>query len=422
MKIRSCTVTPVAFADPPLLSAFGLHDPVALRSIIQLHCDDGLVGLGESYGDLVYLTELNRAAEALVGIDPLNVNDVKRALSAVLGGAPAPAESAVLHGATRLFRIVYAAFEMACLDIKGKHLGVSVSQLLGGRTRDSVECSGYLFYRLDRHPAGLADGWGRASEPHEIVEQARRMVDRFGFQSLKLKGGVRDPEIEIETIEALHESFPSSPLRLDPNTTWDVETSIRATQRLAGRLEYLEDPVAGLAAMSEVARASKVPLATNMCTVSFDDLPETIRLDAVQIILADPHFWGGLTASMTLAALCETWRLGLSMHSNSHLGISLAAMAHLAAAAPNLSYAIDTHWPWKGDDDDVVRNAPSIIGGELAVPLGPGLGVDLDADRLEKLHRAYEASPVHSTDQARYIRSVPNGLVSFVRPVVSGRL
>ncbi len=201
------------------------------------------------------------------------------------------------------------------------------------------------------------------------------MLDRYGFSALKLKGGVFEPQAEIAAVLALRQEFPDLPIRLDPNAAWTVETSVMVGQALDGVIEYLEDPTPGISGMAEVARRVSMPLATNMCVVAFDDIEPSIRQDAVGVILSDHHFWGGLRRSQLLGGLCRTFGLGLSMHSNSHLGISLAAMTHLAAATANLDYACDTHWPWKDPNEDVI--IPGAIGfsdGAVTVPTGPDSG------------------------------------------------
>src|SRR6202012_4887490 len=226
--------------------------------------------------------------------------------------------------------------------------------------------------------------------------------------AIKLKGGVFAPEEEIEAIRALREAFPDHPLRLDPNAAWGPGTALNVAKELDGVLEYLEDPTPGIDGMAEVSRhGPMMPLATNMCGVSFADVAPAVKVNAVQVILSDHHYWGGLRRSAHLAAICDTFGLGLSMHSNSHLGISLAAMVHLAAATPNLTYACDTHWPWKNAADDVIAGTPFIFeGGSLAVPAGPGLGVELDRDALARLHQQYLACGLRNRDDTGYMRRV----------------
>ena len=220
---------------------------------------------------------------------------------------------------------VFSPFEVACLDVQGHAAGRPVSDLLGGAVRDAVPFSAYLFYKWAAHPGGEPDAWGAALDPDGIVAQAQRIIDEYGFTAIKLKGGVFPPEEEMAAIEALRAAFPDHPLRLDPNAAWTPQTSIKVASGLAGVLEYLEDPTPDLDGMAEVARQAPMPLATNMCVVAFDQLAPAIAKQSVAVVLSDHHYWGGLHRSRLLAGICDTFGLGLSMHSNSHLGISLAA-------------------------------------------------------------------------------------------------
>ena len=189
---------------------------------------------------------------------------------------------------------VHSPFEVACLDIQGRRAGVPVSSLLGGAVRDRVPFSGYLFYKWAGHPGQPDDDWGEALTPDQLVAQAHRMVDGWGFGSLKLKGGVLPPAQECEAIEALRDAFPDLPLRLDPNGAWGVDTSVAVADRLSGVVEYLEDPTPGIPGMAAVSARTDVPLATNMCVIALDHLPASIASDAVQVVLSDHHLWGGL--------------------------------------------------------------------------------------------------------------------------------
>jgi glucarate dehydratase len=403
IRITSVAITPVAFADPPLLNSVGVHEPFALRAVIEVATDVGLTGLGETYADEKHLAALHAAADAIVGADVYQTEDVYRRVQAI--GAAETMISSGLIGHSAATDRVFSPFEVACLDIQGKAAGLPVADLLGGAVRDAVPFSAYLFYKWAGHPGADADDWGEALDPDGIVTQAKRLVDGYGFTALKLKGGVFPPAEEIEAIRALRGAFPDHPLRLDPNAAWTPETSLGVARELAGVLEYLEDPTPGIEGMAQVAREAPMPLATNMCVVAFDHLPPAIRQDAVQVILSDHHYWGGLRRSKLLAGICETWGLGLSMHSNSHLGISLAAMVQLAAAVPNLTYACDTHWPWK--TEDVVAGQPfSFGGGAIAVPDRPGLGVELDRDALGALHEQYLACGLRNRDDTGYMQQV----------------
>ncbi|HWU06211.1 MAG TPA: glucarate dehydratase family protein [Streptomyces sp.] len=405
--ITGVRITPVAFRDPALLNAVGVHEPFALRAVVEVDTGDGLVGLGETYADDGHLRRLRTASEAVTGMDVYALGAMRRKVAEALAGDDGPGGSGLTGMITTssLVDRVFSPFEVACLDIQGKAAGRPVSDLLGGAVRDAVPFSAYLFYKWAAHPGADPDGWGEALDPEGIVAQARRMIDGYGFSAIKLKGGVRPPAEEIEAVLALRDAFPGVPLRLDPNAAWSVATSIEVAGRLEGALEYLEDPTPGLDGMAEVARGTPLPLATNMCVVAFDQLAPAVERGSVRVVLSDHHYWGGLHRSRLLSGICDTFGMGLSMHSNSHLGISLAAMTHLAAATPNLTYACDTHWPWK-TEEVVVPGALSFADGAVGVPRGPGLGVELDRDALARLHEQYIACGLRNRDDTGYMRRI----------------
>ncbi|MFG1910260.1 glucarate dehydratase family protein [Kribbella sp. NPDC048928] len=402
-RVSRIELTPVAFADPPLLNVAGVHEPYALRTIIQVWTDDGLVGLGETYAANDQLERLRAVADVLPGLDAFDLNGLRRRVSGVLTSG-----AAQVGGMLSLqdpVDVVLSPYEVALLDIQGKAVGRPVVELLGGAVRDEVPFSAYLFYKWAAHPGGEPDAWGEALDPEGIVRQARTMIDDYGFTAIKLKGGVFAPAQEAEAVRALAEAFPEHKLRIDPNCAWTVDTSVRVARELTGVLEYLEDPTPGIDAMAAVAAQTEIPLATNMCVIAFAHLKPAVLADAVQVVLSDHHYWGGLRHSQLLAGICDTFGLGLSMHSNSHLGISLAAMTHLAAATPNLTYACDTHYPWK--TEDVIK--PGVLSfshGSVRVPRGPGLGVELDAEALGTLHEQYLSSGIRRRDDSTYMRTV----------------
>ncbi len=402
MRIADFRVTPIAIADPPLLNAAGLHAPYALRAIVEVVSDDNICGVSELPGGADVLADLEAVRHLVVGRDPFRLNRIAQDIEAYFGNAMSGNRQQLrttIH-ARRAAR-AFGAIEVACLDLTGKAIGQPVCNLLGGKVRDRVPFSAYLFYKYEGAGGELgfatdpgAAGWDAARQaaaltPAGIVTQAQAMCREFGFKSLKLKGGVFEPQIEVDTIFALREAFgPNTPLRLDPNAVWSVETAIRYGKQMEGVLEYYEDPTRGQAGMAQVARAVNIPLATNMCTISFDDIPGSVRLGSEQIILSDHHFWGGLRASMELARICRVFGRSLSMHSNSHLGISLQAMAHLAAVAPNLTYACDTHYPWQREEV-IVGGRLQLDDGDLIIGDEPGLGVELDRAMLARLHENY---------------------------------
>jgi glucarate dehydratase len=402
VRISDLRVHSIAIADPPLRSSYGLHAPYALRTILELQSDDGLVGLGETHGGEAVAAGFAALRSRIVGGDPYRLAGL---LLPMIEGEPGgssgdrsqtylvPGENP-LDANARL----YSALEIACLDLIGKSVGRPVCDLLGGRARDAVAFSAYPFYK---HAGGGGEGadarpdeFGEALGPEALVRQVRQLVDRYGFREIKFKAGVLEPEIEIETVRQLRRALgPGVPLRMDPNCAWSVETSVRVGRALAEELSgggYLEDPAAGLDGMAEVRRrllaaGVDTPLASNVAVTSFADLPDSLARDAVQIVLCDPHYWGGLRQVQQLGKLCRTFGLGLSMHSNTHLGVSLMAMAHAAAATPHLTYACDTHYPWQSERDEVVAGGRvPIVDGCVHIPDRPGLGVELDHDQLAR--------------------------------------
>lgn len=409
--IAEVTVTPVAVPDPPLLNAAGCHEPYALRCIVEVADGAGRVGLGEAYGDDGTVGALRAAAGPLRGLDPWNLAGVWAATAAaVRGGGEGAALNAPGADRSRAGN-AYAALEVACLDLQGHQAGVPVAELLGGRVRDEVEFSAYVFYKFGRHaprqdggPSGPEDAWGEAVDAAGIVRQARRLVQRYGFGTFKFKGGVFPPDQEVEACAALRAAFPAAPLRLDPNALWTIETAVRCGERLRDiGLEYYEDPVAGMEGMAEIRRRTGLPTATNMCVTSFGDLPRAVQVAPVAYILSDHHFWGGLRATVRLSAFCRDFGIGVSMHSNTHLGVSLAAMVQVGAAMPHLTAACDTHYPWQ-DGHDLLNERFCFRAGRLRVPDGPGLGVTLDRQRLAAMHADWERCGLRRRDDAAEMR------------------
>ncbi|WBO69377.1 glucarate dehydratase family protein [Streptomyces camelliae] len=394
LTIAEIRLTPILVADAPLLNTQGVHQPYTPRLIVEIVTADGVTGLGETYGDTKYLELARPLAERLTGRSVMDVNglfalDLGVDASRVEGQMDAGGLRGV-QSADKLRLSVLSAFEVACLDAQGKALGLPVHALLGGKLRDSVEYSAYLFYKWAGHPAGVTaepDDWGAALDPAGIVAQARTFKERYGFTSFKLKGGVFPPDEEIAAVRALAEAFPGHPLRLDPNGAWSVETSLKVAEELGHVLEYLEDPTLGTPAMAEVSAGTDVPLATNMCVTTFGEIKEAFTRDAVQVVLSDHHYWGGLRNTQRLAAICAAFGVGVSMHSNTHLGISLAAMTQVAATVPDLHHACDSHYPWQSED--VLTERLVFDGGRVAVTDAPGLGVVLDRDELARLHRRW---------------------------------
>lgn len=411
MKIQRITITPIAFRDPPLLNAAGIHEPYALRSIIEIETDNGHVGLGETYGDAPMLALLENARESLIGMDPFNTNGLRERVAAVVRqgvcGERVEYELAPGTDPRKDAEKLYSAFEVPFLDLQARHLGVPLVELLGGAVRDEVQYSAYLFFKYAQHIDApyASDPWGETLNAEQLVAQARTMIDTYGFGSIKLKAGVLEPAEEVKCLKALKRAFPDKPLRIDPNGNWSLATAIAMGRELAGDLEYYEDPTPTLEGMAQLHRETGMPLATNMVVTDLRQFRENVRLNGAQIILSDHHYWGGLRDTQTLARMCETFDLGLSMHSNSHLGISLMAMTHLAASVPRLSYACDTHYPWQAPDEEVVRGGKiAIRNGAVALTQAPGLGLEIDPDQLARLHEQYLRCGLRTRNDAVQMR------------------
>ncbi|NBI50722.1 MULTISPECIES: glucarate dehydratase family protein [Burkholderia] len=411
MKITRVTVTPIAFKDAPLLNAAGIHEPYALRSIIEIETDTGHVGLGESYGDAPALAVLDAVKGELVGLDPFKLNRLREIVRGVVARqAPASAAGAELAPGSHASKAVsnaYSAFEVACLDAQARYLNAPLVDLLGGAVRREVPFSAYLFFKYAEHIDSpyAPDAWGEALDEAQIVEQARRMIDAHGFESIKLKAGALAPEHEVACIKALRRAFPAAPLRIDPNGNWSLDTALRMAELLGDDLQYYEDPTPGLEGMAELHRRTGMPLATNMVVTDFDEFRRGVALNSVQIVLADHHYWGGLRDTQQLARMCDSFGIGVSMHSNSHLGISLMAMTHVAASVENLSYACDTHYPWQEPDEEVVVGGKlPIRGGCVQLTDAPGLGLEIDREQLRKLHELYLGCGIRQRDDVGQMR------------------
>ena len=375
MRVREIRCTPVTVPMVgPLLWSMGVEVGTT-RTIIELETDDGVIGLGETYGGRATVSVVDFLRPYIVGMD---VDEPERLYRIVQSFRISYETSVPMH--------VLGGLEMALLDAAGKARGRSVSTLLGGTFRSHIPCSAYMFFRR----TGSA-GAAAIATPEDMQDATASEIESHGFATVKVKTGVLPPREDVRTMRLLRDRYPELKLRCDPNAAWSVETSLRYLPALRELdMEFVEDPTDGLDAMARVRRAVAVPLATNMCVIEFGHLPTAVRLGSVDIILADVHYWGGPRATLKLAAIAETFRLGLGMHSDRELGISTAAQLHVAAAIPTLSYAIDTHYLQQADD--VITQPFQFHDGGLDVPDGPGLGVELDPHKVQYYHEYYERS------------------------------
>lgn len=369
--IRATTVTVPLQA--PLLHSNGAHWGRFVRTIVEVEADNGLIGLGElGGGGQSAEAAVTALREYLIGHDPLRTEALRFAI--------ANPTASLYNNRTQLL----AAIEFACLDLAGQHLGVPAYQLLGGKLRERVPFASYLFFRY----ADAATGTGEIRTPDQLAEHARALKAEHGFGVHKLKGGVFAPEYELECYRALAAATDGDLLRYDPNGALSLGQARRFGTAVADLPnDYYEDPVWGLNGMRQL-RDLGIPLATNTVVVNFEQLATNVRDPAVDVILLDTTFWGGIRPCIKAAAVCETFQLGIAVHSSGELGIQLATMLHLGAVLPNLDHAADAHYHHLRDDV-IAGGKMSYVDGSIAVPEGPGLGVSLDRDKLAEYAELY---------------------------------
>jgi len=398
MKITDIRPTTVTVPlEAPLRHANGCHWGRFVRTIIEVETDEGLIGLGEMGGGGESAEAAFRAMKPyLVGHDPTRLEELRFLI--------ANPTASLYNNRTQIL----AALEFACLDILGQKWGVSVSEILGGRLRDRVPFASYLFFRYPHSQ----NGSGEVRMAEQLVAHASELKQRYGFTSHKLKGGVFPPEYELECYRALASSLEGDRFRFDPNGVWSTETAIWFGQQIEDiRNDYLEDPVFGMAGMRRVREKVRMPLATNTVVVNFEQLAANALDTAVDVILLDTTFWGGIRPCIKAAGVCETFQLGVAVHSSGELGIQLATMLHLGAVIPNLSFAAAAHYHHL-EDDIIAGGKFQYEGGSLVVPHGPGLGVKLDCDKLsgyKELHKRLGSYP-YDQDPMRpgWTPTIPN--------------
>ncbi|BCG90396.1 mandelate racemase [Mesorhizobium sp. 113-3-9] len=385
MKITDIKATTVTVPlEAALRHSNGTHWGRFVRTVVEVETDEGIVGLGEMGGGGAG-AELAFAGlkPYLVGHDPFDLNRMRYAIC--------NPTASLYNNRTQL----HAALEFACLDIIGKKLGVPVYQLLGGRVRDSIGFASYLFFRY----ADRRNGKGEVRTIEQLLDHARALKAEHGFSAHKLKAGVFHPDYELECYRALAAEFPGDTLRYDPNAALSVEEALRFGQAISGlRNDYFEDPTWGLAGMRRLREKLSIPLATNTIVIDFEQLATNVRDPAVDVILLDTTFWGGIRACVRAAQICDTFGLGIAVHSSGELGIQLATMLHLGAVLPNLVFTADAHYHHLADDI-IVGGKMRYENGAIAVPEAPGLGVELDRDKLQTYAELYRSLGGYAYDR-----------------------
>jgi glucarate dehydratase len=384
-RIARIRATPVTVPlEAPLRHSNGAHWGRFVRTLVEVETDDGYVGLGEFGGGGETATA---AVEGLIGL--LRGHDVFQ-LEAMRFAICNPTAS-LYNNRTQM----HAALEFACLDIMGKKLGVPVAELIGGRVRDSVEFASYLFFRY----ADPRTGDGEVRTPEQLVAHARALKAEHGFASHKLKGGVFPPAHELACYKALAHAFPADPLRHDPNCAWSLADAIAFCRGIEGlNNHFIEDPVWGMPQLARLREIVRMPTATNTVVVNFEQLAANVVQRAVDVILLDTTFWGGIRPCVKAAGICETFGLGVAVHSSGELGVQLASMLHMGAVVPNLGYSADAHYHHLVDDV-IVGGKMRYLNGRIAVPTAPGLGVTLDVEKVAHYHELYKALGGYAYDR-----------------------
>ena len=382
VDIRPTTVT--VPLEAPLRHANGCHWGRFVRTIVEVETEDGLIGLGEMGGGGESAEATFRAMKSyLVGRDPARLEELRFLI--------ANPTASLYNNRTQIL----AAIEFACLDILGQKWGVPVSEILGGRLRERIPFASYLFFRY----ASKEHNFDEVRTVDQLVSHARVLKSDYGFTSHKLKGGIFPPAYELECYRALAAELPADRFRFDPNAVWSTETAIWFGQQIEDiRNDYLEDPVFGLNGMRRVREKVRMPLATNTVVVNFEQLAANVLDTAVDVILLDTTFWGGIGPCVKAAGVCETFQLGVAVHSSGELGVQLATMLHLAAVIPNLSFAVDAHYH-QLTDDIILGGKMKYEAGTIKVPSGPGLGVKLDYDSLGGYNELYRRLGAYPYDQ-----------------------
>jgi glucarate dehydratase len=382
VDIRATTVT--VPLEAPLRHANGCHWGRFVRTIVEVETDNGIVGLGEMGGGGESAEAVFRAMKSyLIGHDPARLEQMRFLI--------ANPTASLYNNRTQ----VLAALEFACLDILGQAWGVPVCDILGGQLRDRIPFATYSFFCYPNPQTGF----GEVRTIDQVIHNIRTLKQRFGFTTHKLKAGIFHPDYELEIYRAACAAFPEDSFRFDPNAVWSTEQAIRFGQGIERlRNDYLEDPVYGLNGMRRVRQMVRVPLATNTVVVNFEQLSANILATAVDVILLDTTFWGGIRACIKAAAVCETFQIGVAVHSSGELGIQLATMLHLGAVIPNLSFAADAHYHHLVDDI-IVGGLMPYEDGAVRVPSAPGLGVKLDRDKLKEYSELYRRLGGYPYDQ-----------------------
>lgn len=367
MRITGLRPTPVAvpFRAEERWAFGGRHGLTTV--LIEVETDEGVIGIAEApaYPSAEIVMAVLRSVEPLVlGEDPFRIERIVRRIDIIGTWHHVKATNPAI-----------AAVEMGCWDIVGKICGQPLVNLFGGRVRDRAE---YIYY--------LSQG-----TPEEMAADARRGAE-LGFTSYYLKVGAEDAADDITRMEAVRDGAgPAAKIRADANEAWSAAEAIRMLGELSRfGLEYAEQPVSGrnLEQMAYVRGRAGVPILANEASWTRYDQLEVIRHGAADAISVDNQMDGGLLNMKRSAGLCEAAALPVLKHSLGELAIGTYAALHVIASSANFLPAGQSYVSLLADDV-IVGGPPVYENGCLAVPEGPGLGVELDRDRVQQYAELY---------------------------------
>ena len=332
--------------------------------VVELHTDEGLVGIGETDPALMFTGESQQTVmtilkhhlgPAILGFDPMRLEALNQRMDQVCLGNP----------------FAKAAIDLACHDLVGRALDAPVYQLLGGLVHER-----------------LAVMWSLGSAPPE--ENAREAVAKVeeGYRTIGLKLGVMPPQMDIERVARVREAVGDNiQLRCDANQSWSVGTAIDTIQRLGDYgIAMIEQPVpkGDLEGMAQIVRAVNVPVGVDESLSSPQDALRIIQSGAADFYSLKTTKQGGLTKSKRIAALVGTSGGKIFVNSMIEMGISVLSGLHFAASTPGLfeiGHALNSVRRLK---DDILANPIQYNGGYIITPQDRvGLGVELDAKKME---------------------------------------
>lgn len=364
LKIRSVEAIPLNASLRHTLR-FGTVDRKQSQNVVvRITTEDGLVGYGEACPVPAFTRETQASITALiegelqdvlVGVDALQRDPLLERLEDLLPDQP----------------FALASIDIALWDLAGRALNVPVSTLLGGRFRERVDVHGSI---------GIGDA-------EEMVAQAQDQVG-MGYRALKLYAGRDALDSDLARLRAVREAVgPDIAFILDINGLWDVETCLQALPALDELgVIALEQPLTpdDVAGQAQVTAAAPMGVAADEAVFTPADVVSIGMARTASVINLGLSKLGGLRRSRACATVAAAAGLGTLVGSVVELGIATAAGLHLAASLPELEYPTYLVGPLKYEQD-IAAQPLELVDGTVAIPSGPGLGIEVDEEVLRRM-------------------------------------